>query len=407
MTVLRLLCRSLLALSPVIVLLAAGCGAQAFRTGLEVLEADGFAALRGKRVALVTNPTGVNRRLESAIDLLAQAPAVELAAVFGPEHGARGAAQAGVKVADARDPRTGVPVHSLYGSVRRPTAAMLEGIDVILFDIQDIGVRTYTYLATLLEVLEAAAEHDIELWVLDRPVPLGGTRCEGPMLDPDLESFVGPHSLPLRHGLTAGEFARLAVAERGIGARLQVVRMQGYRRGMRFEETGLAWVAPSPNIPTPAAALVYAGTVLIEGTNLSEGRGTTRPFQLIGAPWLDGFRLAAELNALGLAGVRFREARFTPAASKFAGEECGGIEIHVTGAAVYEPVAAAVVLIETVRRLHPEELRFRAETFDRLAGTRALREAIESGIGFRDIAAGWEKALGEYRERRAVHLLYD
>jgi uncharacterized protein YbbC (DUF1343 family) len=381
-------------------------GTEPFRTGLEVLEAEGFQSLRGKRVAVLTNPSGVTRDLRSTVDLVAAAEGVELAAIFAPEHGFSGVHAAGEKVGDARDPQGGVPVHSLYGATRRPSPEMLTGVDVVLFDVQDIGVRTYTYLSTLLEVLTAAASAGVEVWVLDRPVPIGADRVEGPVLEAGAESFVGAHTVALRHGLTAGEFALLVNDERRIGARLKVVAMQGYRREARFEDLGLPWVPPSPNIPTPATALVYAGTVLVEGTNLSEGRGTAQPFQLVGAPWLDGRRLAAELNRLRLPGVRFRAASFRPAASKYAGEDCSGIAFHVTDADAFEPVEAAVALLSTVRRLHPDELQFRAESFDRLAGGPRLRETIEGGKAAREIAAEWQEGLRAYVERRRGYLLY-
>ena len=377
------------------------------RTGLEVLSGTGFAALRSRRVGVVTNPTGVDRDLGSLVDLVAAAPGVELVAVFGPEHGARGAAQAGVEVGDARDQATGVAVYSLYGRTRKPTSAMLEGVDVLLFDIQDIGVRTYTYLSTLVRVLEAAAENAVEVWVLDRPVPIGADVFEGPVLDPALESFVGIHPLPLRHGLTAGEFAFMVNEERKIGARLKVVKMRNYRRSFGHASTGAPWVAPSPNIPDVETALVYAGMVLIEGVaTLSEGRGTTRPFRLVGAPWLDGRALAARMNR-SVEGARFREAWFTPTMSKHAGERCSGVEIHVTDPAGYRPITVALALLHHVRDLHPGEFRFRDGAFDRLAGTTEVRRALEAGMPFTTIVDGFRAGLVEYESRRRRYLLYD
>ena len=390
-------------------LLAAGpaCADGAFRTGLEVAASNGFKALRGRKVGVVTNPTGVDRGLVSIIDLLAKAKGVELKAVFGPEHGARGAAAAGARVADAKDASTGVPVYSLFGKNRSPSDEALKKLDVIIFDIQDIGVRTYTYLATLIKVMEAAAKNKVEVWVLDRPVPIGGDTVEGPMLAPGFESFVGPHSLPLRHGLSAGEFARMVNRERKLGARLEVVEMEGYSRRHWYGDSGLVWVAPSPNIPDVETALVYAGMVLVEGVStLSEGRGTTRPFRLIGAPWLDGRRLAGKLNRLRLPGVLFRAAWFKPSASKFAGEECSGVEIHVTDTRSYRSVTAAVALICAVRKQHPAEFKFRERSFDRLAGTGALRKAIEAGRTHTEIVASWRKGLAGFLERRAPYLLY-
>ncbi|MBI4601383.1 MAG: DUF1343 domain-containing protein [Planctomycetes bacterium] len=374
-------------------------------TGLEVLKARGFAELEGKRVAVIANPTSCDGRLEPLPALLAAA-GVDLQAIFAPEHGLQGAQAAGESVGDGRDPLSGAPVRSLYGATRRPTREMLEGIDVVLFDVQDIGVRTYTYLATLAETLRAAAESGVEVWVLDRPVPIGGEIVEGPVLEPGFESFVGPHRLPLRHGLTAGEFALMVSAEQRIGARLRVVAMEGWRRAAPIEDAGLVWVPPSPNIPTLDAALVYAGMVLLEGTSLSEGRGTALPFQLVGAPWVDPHALACELNALRLPGCLFRPARFTPSASKHQGALCGGVQVHVTDRRAYPSVKTAVALLLAVRRLHPGKLELRTEIFDRLAGTRALREAIERDAALEEIVAGWRDALDAYRRRRERFLLY-
>ena len=383
------------------------CCAQEFRTGLEVLAAENFARLRGRRVAVLTNPTGVDRNLRSIVDLLASVPGVELVAIFGPEHGIRGSTEAGVKVQHAVHPTTGAPVYSLYGEIRRPTAEMLEGIEVLLYDLQDIGVRTYTYLATLVELMEAAAGRDLEIWVLDRPVPIGADRVEGPVLEAGRESFVGPHRVPLRHGLTAGEFARMANVERQIGARLLVVAMQGYERSMAYSETDLPWIAPSPNIPICDTALLYAGMVLVEGTNLSEGRGTTRPFHLAGAPWIDGNRLARELNRADLEGVIFRGTYFTPTFSKYRGEACSGVEVHITDSRKIRPVATAVALLQAVRRLYPDQLAFHAKSFDRLAGGSRLRQAIENGTGLEEILDGWKRELERYLQRRRRFLLYD
>ncbi|MCZ6795395.1 MAG: DUF1343 domain-containing protein [Planctomycetota bacterium] len=398
--------RAIVVLLPVLPVLP-GCGTTEFRTGLAVLEETGFAELRGRRVAVVTNPTGVNSRLRSVVDLLAEQPEVRLVAIFAPEHGVRGAAEAGEEVSDARDPRSGVPIYSLYGERRRPSPAMLDGVEVILFDVQDVGVRTYTYLSTLVEVLRAAAERQVEVWVLDRPVPIGADRVEGPVLEAGRESFVGAHTVPLRHGLTAGEFARLVNRERRIGVRLRVVEMVGYHRDWPFSRTGLSWIAPSPNLPTPGSVLVYAGMVLVEGTNLSEGRGTTRPFQLVGAPWIDGRRLADDLNGRGLSGVIFREAYFTPSFSKHRGERCSGVEVHVVEPGAFRPVVAGVALLQAVRKLHPEAMRFHADAFDRLAGGSGLRTAIEAGVPLAAIVDSWSPALEAYRQRRQRVLLYD
>ena len=376
------------------------------RTGLDVLQAEGFARLRGKRVGLVTNASGVDGRLRPASELIARAPGVTLAAIFAPEHGFGGSLPAGAAVGDARDPVTGAAVFSLYGATRKPGAAMLRGIDLLLFDIQDVGARTYTYLSTLRGVLEAGAEAGIPVLVLDRPDPTGGEIADGPVLEPGRESFVGPHTIALRQGMTPGEMARMMNEERGIGARLEVVPLQGWRRGMSFPATGLPWVAPSPNIPTPGTAFLFPGFVLLEATNLSEGRGTTRPFRLFGAPWLDARRVAEELNRLGLDGVLFRATEFTPTESKHKGERCAAIEVHLTDPRRFRAAVAAAAVISVVRRLHPDELKVDADVFDRLAGTVALRLAIFRGDSPEAIAASWAGPLEEFRKRRERFLLY-
>jgi len=381
-----------------------GCGsAPEVETGLDVLIAEDFRALEGRRVGLIANHTAVDNKLGHLIDLLDRNDRTKLVAVFAPEHGFRGIAQAGESLRDARDPRTGVPVFSLYGDHRRPTPEMLEGVEVLIFDIQDIGVRTYTYLSTLLGALEEAARAKVEFWVLDRPNPLGGA-LEGPMLVEDMRSFVGPHTLPLRHGLTPGEFALLVNEERGIGADLKIIRSRGWRRG-QWNDSKSVWIAPSPNIPTRATALLYAGFVLIEGTNLSEGRGTTRPFHLVGAPWLDSRGVSEELQGLGLPGVIFRETAFEPTFSKFKGTPCQGIEAHVVDPQSFRAVTCALAVLDTIRRRHPEDFRF-LDSFDRLAGTPALRSALESGSSWWEIEAGWSAGLEAFRKRRSKFLLY-
>ncbi len=375
-------------------------------TGLEVLRSRGFADLRGKRVGLVTNGSGVDRELRSTADLLAGADGVELKAIFAPEHGFRGALEAGAQVADQLDPATGVPVHSLYGAVRSPTPEMLQGIDVLVYDIQDVGARTYTYLSTLRGCLEAAAEKGIEAWVLDRPDPLGGAATEGPVLEERFESFVGPHTIPLRYGMTAGEFARMVNEERRIGARLRVVPLRGWRRGMTFAESGLPWVPPSPNIPTADTCLLFPGFVLLEGTNLSEGRGTTRPFKLFGAPWLDARSAARELSRLDLPGVHFRATEFTPSDSKHRGAVCGAVEVHVTDPSAFRAGLTAVAVLSVVHRLHPEKLELKDAAFDRLAGGEALRRAILRGDPPKEIAASWSAGLAAFEKRRQAYLIY-
>lgn len=395
----------LLGLLGLLALSAPGCRAR-FQPGIEILKSTEFRSLRGRKIGLVVNHTAVDARLTHLADLIQASGQGELLALFGPEHGVRGEAQAGDRVEDARDPRTGIPVFSLYGRHRKPTPEMLEGIDLLIYDIQDIGVRTYTYLSTLLGVLEVAAGAGVEVWVLDRSNPLGLSFLEGPVLEPEMESFVGPHPVPLRHGLTTGEFARLVVSERGLEVKLRIFPEPGTTRA---SDPGFApgtWISPSPNIPTPETALVYAGMVLVEGTNLSEGRGTTRPFHRVGAPWLDVESVIARLERENLPGVRFRPVGFVPTFSKHEGQACQGLELHVIDPAAFRPVLTAVALIRTVLEVHPGELEFREAAFDRLAGTSALREAILSGKDLEEIRGAWSEGLRRFRDRVHRHWIY-
>lgn len=384
-----------------------------------MLAASRLRALRGRRVGLVCNPTAVTSRLEHAADLLHAAPGVELAALFGPEHGVRGDAQYMAAVGGERDPRTGVPVHSLYGSSEaslRPTVEQLAGLDALVFDIQDVGTRWYTYQATMMLCMEAAAEARIGFVVLDRPNPIGGQVVEGPRLTAGFESFCGLHDLAVRHGMTVGELAALFRAERRLDVDLEVVPCQGWRRGVRFRETGLPWVLPSPNMPTPETALVYPGTCLLEGTNLSEGRGTTKPFELLGAPWLDGARLARDLAAERLPGVAFRPASFVPTWDKHAGVRCHGVEQLVTDPARYRPWRTGLAIVLHARRQDPARFRWRTETyefvegalaFDLLAGSAREREAIERGASLSDLLSVEAPEERAFARRRVAYLRYE
>jgi len=381
------------------------------KTGLDVLLAEKLHLLRGRRVGLVTNPTGVTSDLQSTVDVLHRAAGVHLAALFGPEHGFSASAPDGVAVASERDRRTGLPVHSLYGPTKKPTPEMLAGLDVLVFDLQDCGARFYTYTWTLLYCLEAAAENGLPLLVLDRPNPIGGEAVEGPVLDRRFASFVGDWPIPIRHGMTLGELATLF--NRSIGADLTVVRMQGWRRAMWFDETGLPWVLPSPNLPTLEAATVYPGTCLVEGTNLSEGRGTGRPFEFVGAPWIDGDDWALALNALRLPGVRFRPVTFAPTTSKHNGSTCGGVQVHVLDRQVFRPVETGVHLLATIKRLYPDDFRWlptswegRPPHIDLLAGTDRLRQALDAGVPVPDIVAEWQPGLAAFLPEREAALLY-
>jgi uncharacterized protein YbbC (DUF1343 family) len=380
-------------------------GPASVRPGLEVLLADPPAAVRGRRVGLITNHTAIDRAGTSAIDLLHASEALELVALFSPEHGIRGAAADGEIVASGVDARTGLPIHSLYGETRRPTPAMLAGIEALLFDIQDIGARQYTYISTMAHAMEAAAAAGIPFVVLDRPNPIGGEIVEGGVLDPAFRTFVGVHPIAGRHGMTVGELARLFDAEFGIGADLVVVPVEGWRREQWLDQTGLPWVNPSPNIRRLEAAAHYPGTVFLEGTNLLE-RGTDLPFEQTGAPWLDAEGVAAEMNALGLAGVRFDPVRLAvePTARKFPGQTVPGVRLVATDRNAYRPVRAVLLLIDAVRRRHPAELEWTA-TIDRLAGTDRLRRAIEAGT-LPALLEEWDRDAERFRALREPYLLY-
>jgi uncharacterized protein YbbC (DUF1343 family) len=388
----------------------AGCDCAAAPTlGIEVLLEQRLDLLRGKRVGLVTNATGVDSRLRSDVDRFAAHADFELVALFGPEHGVRGDVQAGDKVASSRDAATGVPVHSLYGDHREPTPAMLKGIDVLVFDIQDVGTRFYTYPYTLAGVMRAAKKAGIPVVVADRPDPLGGVRVEGPVLEPALASFVGLFPIPLRHGMTLGELATLFNSEFGIGAGLHVVAMQGWQRGDEPLRGALPWVPPSPNMPTPDTALVYPGMGLLEGTNVSEGRGTTRPFETIGAPWVDAPALAARLNAMALPGVTFRPTWFTPTFSKHTGVACAGVQLHVTDRAAFLPVRTGIAVLKALHDQHPKDFAFLPGDppfFDRLAGVPWLRAAISRGDTLQAIEARWQRPLADFERLRQHYLLY-
>lgn len=407
------------------------------KPGIEVFLERHLDLVKGKRVGLITNPTGTDGLLRSTIDLFLANPAVKLVALYGPEHGVRGNAQAGQYIPFYIDrkyniPEYNLPVFSLYGQSMKPEpgmlknidefmrsfdtketgkvpeAAMVEGIDVMIFDIQDVGTRVYTYVATMAYAMQAAAENGIEFIVLDRPNPINGVDMEGPVLEyPEFSSFIGPFPIPERHGMTMGELAGLFndkfLARK---ARLTVVPMEGWKREMWFDETGLPWVIPSPNMPTLDTAAVYPGLVALEGTNLSEGRGTTKPFELFGAPWIDGYELAKALNGLGLSGVRFREAWFTPSFSKFPGQLCGGCQVHVTDRDAFRPFAAALHIIKTVRDAYPGKFEFHADYFDQVMGTASVRAALEAGTGVPAILENIRPGLEAFADLRKAYLLY-
>jgi uncharacterized protein YbbC (DUF1343 family) len=370
--------------------------------GIDVLIQENFARLKGRKVGLVTNHTGQDRQGRSTIDVLHQAPGVTLAALFSPEHGIRGTLDE--KVGDGKDDKTGLPIWSLYGSRRRPTPDTLRGIDTLVYDIQDIGCRFYTYSTTLGYILEEAAKHKIKVVVLDRPNPLGGALIEGPVRDADAESFVAYHTVPLRHGLTVGEMALLFNRERKIGADVDVVRMTGWKRSMLLDRTGLTWVNPSPNMRSLAAALLYPGIGILETTNISIGRGTERPFEWIGAPWLDGVKLAAALADERLPGVRFVPVKLTPAASVHKGKLCGGVHIVIDDWARFRPVHTVLAVAATLRRLYPAE--WKTDRLNVLLCRRATWQGIEQGADWRELEKDWQTDLERFAQRRRPHLLY-
>ncbi len=388
------------------------------RTGLDVLQSQDFAAVRGLSVGLVTHPAAVEATLRHAVDILAAAPGVRLAALFGPEHGLSGHAQDLIGVGENEAPPSAVRVHSLYGDTAdslRPSAEPLRGLDALVIDLQDVGSRYYTFQATMLYCLEEASRHGLLTVVLDRPNPLGGAALEGPTLRPGFESFVGSHPVATRHGLTMGELARLYKSERKLSGELLVVPCEGWRREMDYEATGLPWVLPSPNMPTVETAFVYPGQCLLEGTNLSEGRGTTRPFELCGAPWLDARRLADRLRADALPGVAFRPAWFRPTFQKFAGQRCGGVQLHVTDREAFRPVRTGLAVLAACRELAPERFAWRTEPYefvadrpaiDLLFGSDRERRALDAGRSAGDAARAWEAEEEEFRRRRKEFLLY-
>jgi len=415
------------------------------KPGVEVLFAKHLDLIRGKRVGLITNPSGVDRNLDSIVELFRAHPDVKLVALYGPEHGVRGNAQAGQFVPFYFDEHYQLPVFSLYGQTEKPPADMLtnidqymrsfdtqspeavvgrasrpsnglearstnafDGIDVMAFDLQDVGTRVYTYIATMAYAMQACAEAGIPFIVLDRPNPVNGLTMEGPILEyPKHSSFIGLYPIPLRHGMTMGELAQLFNATfLPKKVKLTVVPMENWTRDKWFDETSLPWVMPSPNLPTLDSATVYPGQVMLEGTDLSEGRGTTRPFEIFGAPWIDGFTLAKALNELKLPGVKFRETWFTPTFSKFSGQLCGGCQLHVTDRETYRPVATTLTILSVVKNIYGDKLEFHASYFDKVLGTSSAREALERGEPVEKIVAGFQPGLNDFAKRRAPYLLY-
>ena len=384
--------------------------------GLEILLGNRLDLLRGKRIGILSNPTSVDRKLHHIVDLLWGHREITVTTLMGPQHGARGETQDNmIEWQDYRDPVTDLPVYSLYSHTRKPTAEMLDEIDALVIDMQDVGARIYTYVYTMVLAMEACREADVEVIVLDRPNPINGVDVEGPVLEPGFSSFVGLYPLPIRHGLTIGELARYFNEEMEIGCRLQVVPMSGWQRHMFFSDTGLPWVIPSPNLPTPDTALIYPGVVIFEGTNLSEGRGTTRPFEMSGAPWVRPERLLPLLGNLAQDSATFRPVFTVPTFHKWEGDFIGGVQIHVTDPRSYRPFRTGLGLLLAYRSVNPDrfewlappyEYEFEKLPFDILCGTDSIRLQIEAGSDLESIESSWKPGLDQFKRIRSGYLIY-
>jgi uncharacterized protein YbbC (DUF1343 family)/CubicO group peptidase (beta-lactamase class C family) len=372
-------------------------------TGIDVLARDNFKQLAGLRIGLVTNHTGRDREGRQIIDVLNNAPNVKLVSLFSPEHGIRGVADE--KVADSKDDATGLPIYSLYGETRRPKPEQLRGLDAVVFDIQDIGARFYTYISTLGYLMEEAARNRLPVFVLDRPNPIGGIDVEGPIADGDKLSFTAYHTLPVRHGMTVGELAQLFNQQRNIGCDLRIIKMDGWRRSMWFDETNLTWINPSPNMRSLTEATLYPGIGLLETTNVSVGRGTDTPFEIVGAPWIQGEKLADELNQRRIPGVRFVPLRFTPKSSVFKDEQCGGINIIITDRVAFRPLLTGVEIACALRRLYPAD--WKIDSYLRLLVNANTLDRIKRGEAPREIVNSWNAQLEEFRRIRMTVLLYN
>ncbi len=401
------------------------------KLGVEVLFEKHMDLIRGKRIGLITNPTSVDSHLNRDIELFRAHPDVKLVALYGPEHGVRGNAQAGEHVSSYFDKDYQIQVYSLYGQENSPTNTlknidqrmrsfdtqhigkklkkeMLDSVDIMVFDLQDVGMRIYTYIATMAYAMEACAEMGIPFIVLDRPNPINGITMEGPVLEyPKYSSFIGLYPIPLRHGMTIGELARL-FNEKYLSqkANLIVIPMENWKREEWYDQTALPWVLPSPNLPALDSATVYPGQVMLEGTNLSEGRGTTKPFELFGAPWIDGFLLTSKLNNLHLPGVKFREVWFTPSFSKFQGTLCGGSQIYVTDRNTYQSITTTIAILAVIKQLYGDKLQFHSDYYDHVMGTSTVRKALERGVSVEKIVAEFKTDLNHFAKLRASYLLY-
>jgi len=385
--------------------------------GIERLLTDRTGLLEGARVGAVVHPASVLPDLRHTVDALRAQDRFELVSLFGPQHGARGEKQDNMIESEYyRDPDTGLPVHSLYGRTRRPEGEMLRDLDVLIYDLQDVGTRVYTFIHTMAHCMQACAECRKPMVIADRPNPIGGVQVEGDLLDRAYRSFVGLYPIPMRHGMTVGELALLFNKEFGIGCDLAVVPMRGWRRSMWFDQTGLPWVQPSPNLPTLDSALVYPGMVLVEGTTLSEGRGATRPFEYVGAPYIRPGELASRLNSLGLPGVTFRPAYFEPTFQKWSGAMCGGVQLHVLDRNSFEPYLTGITVISVIKSRYPDSFAWRQPPYEYeyeklpieiLCGGRKVPGLIERGAAPAEIRESWREDVGSFRRQRAPYLLYE
>lgn len=383
------------------------------RLGNEVLLKENMGLIRDKKIGLVTNQTGLTSNLSNLVDILLSHSEINLVALFGPEHGYRGDVQDGIEVESYIDKKTNLPVYSLFGDTKSPTSAALKDIEIMLFDIQDIGVRYFTYIYTMANTIESAGKVGLPFVVLDRPNPLGGIKVEGNIVEEDFNSFVGNYALPIRHGMTIGELATYFNEEFRMGVDLRVIKMKNWQREMYYDETSLIWVSPSPNISTLDTAFIYPGTCLVEGTNISEGRGTVKPFEMIGAAWIDGIELSRELNSRKLPGVLFRPVYFSPLMSKYKDKKCEGVQFHTTDREAFLPVLSELTLLEVIIELYPDGFEWRELSssehhffFDLLCGTDKIRKGLVKGQKAEDIVKSWEDELLNFKGKRERYLLY-
>jgi uncharacterized protein YbbC (DUF1343 family) len=372
------------------------------QTGLDVLESQKFAPLRGKHVGLITNHTGIDSQGRGTIELLTHAPSVQVVALFSPEHGLAG--RSDEKIASTKDPATGLPVYSLYGETRRPTDEMLQGIDALVFDVQDAGVRFYTYTATMGYCMEEAAKRNIAFFVLDRPNPLGGEIIEGPMLDADKTNFVAYFPLPVRYGLTIGELAQFFNAENHIGAELHVITMRNWHRNYFFESTGIKWIPPSPNLRTIKGSILYPGIEILQSAGVSVGRGTQTPFEEFGAPWMNGDEVAAALNARNIPGVHFAGQPFIPIAGLYSGQRCGGVSIKIIDRFKVRSIRMGLEIAAALQKLYPKQ--FEISKMVDLVGNSDTMQQLQSGVPPEKIVAGWSVALTAFDQVRRKYFLY-